>query len=913
MKKKNLLLTLAMLPTMLLGVTALASCGSNTKYNAENAITRRANGVGIDKTKLLEEQDDISVGGVRFGKLKRITEIVDASDAAPFIYIDSDNSINASNYYFDSFRNVLDQDYTILSALQIPESFGTLSLDEENSSGCEVVVEESPAKLTNVSGVKTWLIKIRGYDSHTHFNLKLSNGTADTSTIKSAFEDSTSNVKMAVFLGSARTYENYTDFTYSSGITLSDLKVNDTKYKFSDILKEKTGSYGRLIDTSKLMISKDGKAIIELNYPKKTIDSLNLCNIDFTPSNEDSPEKSDNLNVEIINAESNVTGYVKKYIIFDSTAGDVKLFAHLQSFNNISSSDENTYIKVCTSNTLEYEEKNPLSEYGNMTAIGEGMQLENVFVDNDGQKFYFDPAKINVPTSKDGKKIVKFVSWKHFDAFRLNTTVSYDYNLSDIELIETGDDIDGDYTTRYLIYPASITSKICLEAFISGSLTPCNTFFDEADPEICLVKACRASNLEYDDQIKDGGTKTIVINVDSHYSEEDIISQVSAIDLFGVSVPVTKVSSDYVVGKTGKFNIVLSATDSYGQTSKATLICDVRDYSAPTITQKNAEIKYDYGTLLTEAKLLENFVLADNMGVEGLKTKFIYPTGFEISKALVFGSYNLTLEVTDAFNNKATKSFTLSVVDNVAPVISKVSGDIGDKIKISYSTIGKNTINTILGYFKATDAIDGDCEIYLKDGKIPSEMAGDFTLKIGAKDKSGNEAIYTINCEVVADLPPVFILSDKLVNATISNPLDLTDLQNIVQKAILKKTVNNLQINASGYLANSDKVGSYPVSYTYYDDNMEVQSGAFTLQVTEDLPVAKEDNYFVNAFKTVFKHVTEATATQWIVVIATFLIPILLIGFIANYVMKCIDKAKKEEEMKKAKRKSNSKNYKRKW
>lgn len=531
-------------------------------------------------------------------------------------------------------------------------------------------------------------------------------------------------------------------------------------------------------------------------------------------------------------------------------------------------------------------DSDPLVKYGNMTAIGEGMQLEEVFVDNDGQKFYFDPAKINVPTSKDGKKIVKFVSWKHFDAFMLNTTEPHDYNPSDIELIETGDEIDLDYTTRYLIYPASITSKICLEAFISGSLSPCFTFFDEADPEFCLVKACRASNLEYEDQIKDGGTKTIVINVDSHYSEEDIISQVSAIDLFGVSVPVTKVSSDYVVGKTGKFNIVLSATDNYGQTSTATLICDVRDYAVPVITQKVTDIHYDYGTLLTEAKLLENFELSDNMGTEGLTTKFVYPTGFDISNALVFGKYALTLEVSDAFGNKATKAFTLNVVDNVAPVISKKSGQIGDKIKIAYSTIGKNTINTILNYYIANDAIDGDCDIYLKEGKIPSEMAGDFTLKIAAKDKSGNEAVYTVNCEIVADLPPVFILSDKLVNATVSNPLDLTDLQNIVQKAILRKSVRGLQVNAAGYLATPDKEGSYPVSYSYYDDNNEAQSGAFTLEVTDDTKaVETKSNWFVDSFKAVFKDTKNATATQWVVVIGTFVITLGLVGLIA-YIVK---------------------------
>lgn len=547
----------------------------------------------------------------------------------------------------------------------------------------------------------------------------------------------------------------------------------------------------------------------------------------------------------------------------------------------------------------------------NVIPVGEAVSLETVFTNNNSQKIVFNTDNIKVPASKEGLKVIQFISWCHFDQFRVE-----DGQDSNIKLINTERhpqaDVSEDYYIYYLIYPSTVRS-ITLEPFNDG-LSPADTFFDEADPEICKVTAVRATNFEYEDMIKDGGTKTIVLDVDSRYTEEQIISQVKAVDLFGVDVPVTKVSSDYVIGKTGTFNIVISATDTYGQTAQATLICDVRDYAAPTITQKNSEIKYDYGTLLIEAKLLENFELSDNMGVDVLKTKFIYPTGFDISKALVFGSYNLTLEVTDAFNNKTTKAFTLNVVDNVAPVISKKSGQIGDKIKISYSSINKNTINTILNYYSANDAIDGDCEIYLKDGKIPSEMAGDFTLKIAAKDKSGNEAVYTVNCEIVADLPPVFILSDKLVNATTSNPLDLTDLQNIVQKAILKKSVRGLQINAAGYLATPDKEGSYPVSYTYYDDNNAAQSGAFTLQVTEDLPVAKEDNYFVKAFKTIFsKNVGDATATQWILVIATFLIPALLIGFIANYVMKCVEKAKKEEELKKARRKSNSKNYKRKW
>lgn len=535
--------------------------------------------------------------------------------------------------------------------------------------------------------------------------------------------------------------------------------------------------------------------------------------------------------------------------------------------------------------------------------IGKAYTLAEIFEVAGSETLNIVTSKINAPVSKNGKKIIQFTFKNNYTQFELATdSIAAGCVLTDAKEQPS----NSAYVTKIVEFPSTLVNLLfdIEDALPDGDAS--ENFFLDLDNDLAIVKSLMRSDYEYDSIVKDGGTKTIVLDVDSKYTEEQIIEQVKAVDLFGVDVPVTKVSSDYVIGQTGTFNIVISATDSYGQTAQATLICDVRDYAVPVITQKVTNIHYDYGTLLTEAKLLENFELSDNMGVEGLTSKFVYPTGFDINKALVFGKYALTLEVTDAFNNKTTKAFTLNVVDNVAPVISKKSGQIGDKIKIAYSSVDKNTINTILNYYTANDAIDGDCEIYLKDGKIPSEMAGDFTLKIAAKDKSGNEAVYTVNCEIVADLPPVFILSDKLVNATVSNPLDLTDLQNIVQKAILRKSVRGLQVNAAGYLATPDKEGSYPVSYTYYDDNNEAQSGAFTLEVTDDTkPVETKSNWFVDAFKAVFKDTNNATATQWVVVIGTFVITLGLVGLIA-YIVKRYKEDKRRSSTSSRRRRNNS-------
>ena len=533
-------------------------------------------------------------------------------------------------------------------------------------------------------------------------------------------------------------------------------------------------------------------------------------------------------------------------------------------------------------------------------SIGKAYTLAEIFEVAGSETLNIVTSKINAPVSKNGKKIIQFTIKNNYTLFSLDTnSTAAGCVLTDAKEQPS----NSAYVTKIVEFPSTLVNLLfdIEDALPDGDAS--ENFFLDLDNDLAIVKSLMRSDYEYDSIVKDGGTKTIVLDVDSRYTEEQIIAQVKAVDLFGVDVPVVKVSSDYVIGKTGTFNIVISATDTYGQTAQATLICDVRDYAVPVITQKVTDIHYDYGTLLTEAKLLENFELSDNMGVEGLTTKFVYPSGFDINKALVFGKYALTLEVSDAFGNKTTKAFTLNVVDNVAPVISKKSGQIGDKIKVSYSSINKNTINTILNYYSANDAIDGACDVYLKEGKIPAEMAGDFTLKIAAKDKSGNEAVYTVNCEIVADLPPVFILSDKLVNATVSNPLDLTDLQNIVQKAILRKSVRGLQVNAAGYLATPDKEGSYPVSYTYYDDNNEAQSGAFTLEVSDDTKsVETKSNWFVDAFKAVFKDTNNATATQWVVVIGTFVLTIGLVGLIA-YIVK---KFKEDKRRSSSRRRNNS-------
>ena len=64
---------------------------------------------------------------------------------------------------------------------------------------------------------------------------------------------------------------------------------------------------------------------------------------------------------------------------------------------------------------------------------------------------------------------------------------------------------------------------------------------------------------EYEGILLDGQTKTITVNRSANYTEEELVSMVSAKDLFGVDCEVVVEESDYVQGQIGNYTIKLKA------------------------------------------------------------------------------------------------------------------------------------------------------------------------------------------------------------------------------------------------------------------------------------------------------------------------------------------------------------------
>lgn len=390
--------------------------------------------------------------------------------------------------------------------------------------------------------------------------------------------------------------------------------------------------------------------------------------------------------------------------------------------------------------------------------------------------------------------------------------------------------------------------------------------------------------------LKDGQTKDIFIDVDNNYSKETIINAVSAKDLFGAECTVTVTSGldTFTPSTIGVYTLKLKATDSYGQTAQATLIVHICDYVAPSITlKKQMTFIADQNQTLKYSDLATYIGVTDNGTSHGSSLTITYKyDGVVIQsdwtktfRAADYGTHTVAVNAKDGSGNEKNVTFSLKVNDGTAPVLSRTDGAaVGSKITIGVSKTFTMTLSDVTQLFKAVDNVDGDVSSSITgladaDNNFfaNNHKVGSYTLTICAKDKNNNQVTQTIPIEIVADIPPVFIIADTLVYTDTSNPLDISQLNMVVSNGILAdQHITSLSVDASEYIGHENEPGTYHIDYEYTttgtkqarrfnaNGNGNTFTGAFDLIVREAQkedpepePEEPEENGFIAFFKAI--------------------------------------------------------------
>ena len=210
-------------------------------------------------------------------------------------------------------------------------------------------------------------------------------------------------------------------------------------------------------------------------------------------------------------------------------------------------------------------------------------------------------------------------------------------------------------------------------------------------------------------------------------------------------------SQNPVVGTSvglGQHTVAVTVSDPAGNTASANVLVNVVDATAPTIVSAPLSVTVSVGNSCQGAvpNVLGDVVATDNCTAAGQLTVTQSPAAGTL---LATGPHTITVTVTDASGNSATKQVTLLIKDNTAPVTNSLS------VTPNVLTPPNHMIIPVTVSVSATDNCDPApkskiISITCNEASDPGDfqITGDLTANLVATRNPGNGRVYSITVEV---------------------------------------------------------------------------------------------------------------------------------------------------------------------
>ncbi len=400
--------------------------------------------------------------------------------------------------------------------------------------------------------------------------------------------------------------------------------------------------------------------------------------------------------------------------------------------------------------------------------------------------------------------------------FNLNNKTYYYFYFEDLSLSEfTNQDyqvIDVNYNyesgkNEYFLF--------ALDNKNYASINPSAFVEDKSDIQRPLISG---SNVSY------------FTNVENPISVESIKSKLTASDNHDGDVTSSIIiAEDNYTGherELGAHTVKFEASDTSGNKSNLIVTINVKDVNSPIITGPDT-VTYSYDDIISEDSFLLKYSAADNVD-SNLRLTLNGDSIFE--KTNKIGNYTVVVNCQDASGNGATKSVSVVIEDKKSPVI------------VGPDTITKRnsvilTTEEIISQYTANDVYDGACGVYVIEDNYTGhgDKKGSYTIKLGSKDKSENEAVKTLQIDVMDDISPVWYVDQTLIYVDSSVTLTQKDIINLMmQTGEITNNVSFVQITANEYEATPNEPGKYQVKAVVKYSNGNQLETTKTIEVLEE-------------------------------------------------------------------------------
>ncbi len=352
------------------------------------------------------------------------------------------------------------------------------------------------------------------------------------------------------------------------------------------------------------------------------------------------------------------------------------------------------------------------------------------------------------------------------------------------------------------------------------------------------------------DEFIDLEAPTFIVDVDNPISFETIKSQITAYDKTegDITSKIVISNNNYVLsnGKigVGTYSFTATVSDLFDNTCSKVFNIMVVDITKPTLIASDMTITYN--ETLSDSDLVNNVNYSDNVSA---KDKINYnitlneynsAPSYKTFKAKC-GTYNISISFTDEANNTNSVSFSVNVIDNIAPAVVVPE-------EIISTTTNFLTMNDIKEYISVVDEYDNNATYSLYDaqGYNTTKKVGTYKMRIEAKDSSNNTSTVYFNVKLVdTDVPTIGFKDDYLIVINVDEILTKDKLILLLSNNIDLSSLDEIEIE-SDYFASSIKgAGKYEITITGIDRNtkekVSIKTELDVIDSINTVPVAKEE------------------------------------------------------------------------
>ena len=310
-------------------------------------------------------------------------------------------------------------------------------------------------------------------------------------------------------------------------------------------------------------------------------------------------------------------------------------------------------------------------------------------------------------------------------------------------------------------------------------------------------------------------------------SEFDYRKDVSATDIEDgdLTKEIEVVEENVKIDEPGTYEVTYKVTDKNNQTTTKTITVTVTENKKPVITAEDKEVVQ--GRKLDE---LEGVSATDEEdGPVEVKVK---DNTVNLEEP---GSYTITYEATDSYNQTSEKTITVTVLKDEAPVINAE-----DK------TITQGTKFKPLDGVTAEDKEDGEIkDIEVVTNEVKENKTGEYEVTYKVVDSFNNETKKTITVTVVENQKPVINAKDKTIY--LNEEFDpLEDVTAIDPEDGKIKDIDVIENNVK-----IEEIGEYKVIYQVEDSFGNVVTKEITVTVEEKKLEEREGLYYFDSLKEV--------------------------------------------------------------